>query len=444
MASRRGAAPIVRNFQTRNGGWSASLPTTPTGSWSRPRPRSGETYAEVAHEAIFRRWDKLRQWIAAEREFLAWRSGLEAARRAWQATTDRSKNNALLMGLALAQAQNWLAKRSGVLAAEDRNFISLSRKVARRRQLRVQALVGVLAAGVIAGMAAWVEHDSLNEFWRSVTVTRPFANANIAPYALTAAAEQALKPKDSFRECGPKKQDKDYCPDMVVVPAGSFLMGSPATEKGRFDDEGPQHTVTIDKAFAVSKFELTFAEWDTCFSYGDCTSRPPDVSWGRGQRPVIYVSLDDAQQYVAWLSKMTGKPYRLLTEAEYEYATRAGTTTAYPGATTSARTMPIAIAAAANGTTSRRRRSGRSLPTRSASTTWWAMSSSGWRIATTTAITKHRRTEQPGSAALAPASVSSAAVPGSALQKSSAQRSAMGQLLISGSTISVFGLPGRF
>jgi formylglycine-generating enzyme required for sulfatase activity len=292
----------------------------------------GETYAEVAHEAIFRRWDMLRQWIAAERGFLAWRSGLEAARRAWQATPDRSKNDALLMGLALAQAQNWLAKRSEVLAAEDRNFISLSRKVARRRQLRGQALVGVLAVGVIAGMAAWVEHDSLNAFWRSVTVTRPFAKANIAPYVLTPAAEQALKPdpNQSFRECAAKQQNKDYCPDMIVVPAGSFLMGSPATEKGSYNNEGPQHTVTIAKPFAVSKFELTFDEWDTCVAYGDCTQRPADASWGREQRPVIYVGWDDAQQYVAWLSKMTGKLYRLLTEAEYEYATRAGTTTAYP------------------------------------------------------------------------------------------------------------------
>ena len=74
-------------------------------------PESGETYAEVAHEAIFRRWDKLRDWIAAEREFLAWRSGLEAACHAWQATPAISKGDALLMGFALGQAQSWLAKR---------------------------------------------------------------------------------------------------------------------------------------------------------------------------------------------------------------------------------------------------------------------------------------------------------------------------------------------
>ena len=70
---------------------------------------AGETYAEVAHEAIFRRWDRLRDWIAAEREFLAWRSGLEAARRTWAAMADLDKYDTLLMGVAFTQAQNWSA-----------------------------------------------------------------------------------------------------------------------------------------------------------------------------------------------------------------------------------------------------------------------------------------------------------------------------------------------
>jgi hypothetical protein len=87
-------------------------------------PEGGETYAEVAHEAIFRRWDKLSEWIAAEREFLIWRGGFEAARRAWQATPDGAKNDALLMGLALAQAQAWLAQRPDGLSATDRNSSS--------------------------------------------------------------------------------------------------------------------------------------------------------------------------------------------------------------------------------------------------------------------------------------------------------------------------------
>jgi formylglycine-generating enzyme required for sulfatase activity len=152
-------------------------------------------------------------------------------------------------------------------------------------------------------------------------------SANIWPYVLKPEAEQALKPKDTFRECAPE-QGKDYCPEMIVVPAGSFMMGS--TDKDAYPNEFPQHPITIAKPFAVAKFELTFDEWDTCVAYGDCNPHINDAGWGRGQRPVINVTWDEAQQYVAWLSKMTFKPYRLLTEAEYEYATRGGTQTIYP------------------------------------------------------------------------------------------------------------------
>jgi formylglycine-generating enzyme required for sulfatase activity len=117
---------------------------------------------------------------------------------------------------------------------------------------------------------------------------------------------------------------------MIVVPAGSFTMGSLAIEKGRNADEAPQHSVAIAKPFAVSAAEVTFDEWDTCVAFGDCVAGITDARWGRGQRPVINVAWNEAQQYAAWLGKVTGKPYRLLTEAEYEYAARAGTQTAYP------------------------------------------------------------------------------------------------------------------
>ena len=124
---------------------------------------AGETYAEVAHEAIFRRWDKLKEWIAAEREFLAWRSGLEAARRAWEKTPDKDKNDALLMGFALTQAQSWLARRSDDIPEADRTFIVQSRKAARRRKRRAQALVGVLVAAMASGAAAWWKQDWLKD-----------------------------------------------------------------------------------------------------------------------------------------------------------------------------------------------------------------------------------------------------------------------------------------
>ena len=154
--------------------------------------------------------------------------------------------------------------------------------------------------------------------------TPPAPTQHAANAPLSAEQERALKPGDTFQEC-------TNCPLMMVVPAGSFTMGSPASELGRSSDEGPQHTVTFARQYAVGQFELTFGQWDACVADGGCNGyRPIDRGWGRGRRPVIEVSWDRAKAYVAWLAKKTDKPYRLLTEAEYEYAARAGTQTAYP------------------------------------------------------------------------------------------------------------------
>ena len=136
---------------------------------------------------------------------------------------------------------------------------------------------------------------------------------------LTAAQERALKAGDSFKEGAD-------CPEMIVVPAGRFLMGSPAGQ----GFVRPQHEVTIAKPFAAAKFALTFDEWDACAARGACRPNVTDSGWGRGRRPAINVSWDDAQTYVKWLSSITGKAYRLLSEAEYEYAARAGSQTKYP------------------------------------------------------------------------------------------------------------------
>jgi len=137
------------------------------------------------------------------------------------------------------------------------------------------------------------------------------------------APAPGYQPGETFKDC-------PECPEMVVVPAGTFMMGSPASEKGRFKDEGPRHRVTIAKPFAVGKFEVTFAEWDACVAAGGCNGHhPDDRGWGRGRYPVINVSWTDAKSYVSWLSRKTGKRYRLLSESEWEYVARAGTTTRY-------------------------------------------------------------------------------------------------------------------
>ena len=121
-------------------------------------------------------------------------------------------------------------------------------------------------------------------------------------------------------------KDGSEGPEMVRIQGGCFQMGSPASEKGRGEDER-QHQVCVEE-FVIGKYEVTFEEYDR---FGDVADRekPDDRGWGRGRHPVINVSWEDAVDYTDWLSRETGKRYRLPTEAEWEYAARAGTTTAY-------------------------------------------------------------------------------------------------------------------
>ena len=113
-------------------------------------------------------------------------------------------------------------------------------------------------------------------------------------------------------------------PEMVVIPAGSIRMGC-VSGLDCYDNEKPVHTVMISQSFAVSKYEVTFGDYDR-FTY---PNRVDDEGLGRGRRPIFSVSWNDAKEYVAWLSSQTGQEYRLLTEAEWEYAARAGSTTKY-------------------------------------------------------------------------------------------------------------------
>jgi formylglycine-generating enzyme required for sulfatase activity len=167
------------------------------------------------------------------------------------------------------------------------------------------------------------------------TRTAVLAKAALARLNTLTPEQRLAEPTAVWRVTGALAEFRDCanCPSMVVIPPGDFTMGSPPSEM----QAEAQHRVTIAAPFAVGKFEVTFAEWEACVKGGGCNGyRPDDEGWGRGKRPVIDVTWDDAKAYTSWLSRKTGKRYRLLSESEWEYAARAGTTTTYAfGATIS-------------------------------------------------------------------------------------------------------------
>ncbi len=183
----------------------------------------------------------------------------------------------------------------------------------------------------------WVASSLIEEFYFGTT--RPSAGAPTpAPAAPSSARPPATSPPPSVAAApapsagsdtrkdmkgGELFSDCQGCGEMVVVPAGAFDMGS------IMEYENPTHRVTFAKPFAIGRYEVTFDEWDRCVEEKGCKAQPDDRQWGRGNRPAINISWDDAKAFTAWLSQKTGQTYRLPTEAEWEYAARAGTNTPY-------------------------------------------------------------------------------------------------------------------
>ena len=164
--------------------------------------------------------------------------------------------------------------------------------------------------------------QSIKSFSKSITPLIIF----IALFSFDVQAESPLGAKqkpaliagDIFRDC-------PDCPEMVVAPAGLFIMGLDGKRKA----EQPAHRVNITAPFAVGRYEITFDQWDACLKDDVCTHKPDDHNWGANNRPVINVTWHQIQNYLLWLSRKTGHIYRLPSESEWEYVNRAGTTSAF-------------------------------------------------------------------------------------------------------------------
>jgi formylglycine-generating enzyme required for sulfatase activity len=205
-------------------------------------------------------------------------------------------------------------------------------------------ILGAVSALMLVALAtgAWL-------LFGRATPMRPAAARLTDKIATASTPEKAasLASGTVFRDC------PDVCPPMVVVPAGSFLMGSPGDDRERHSDEIPQHAVTIGRAFAISQYPVTRAEFarfasetgrtaddSSCFTLtGDGRFiETPKAGWRdpgfpqTSRDPVVCMSWNDADAYADWLGRKTAKPYRLPSEAEWEYAARAGATAAHPGA----------------------------------------------------------------------------------------------------------------
>lgn len=165
-----------------------------------------------------------------------------------------------------------------------------------------------------------IEGESLPSIDKAISFTDARSQPSTVK-AMVSSEPNSLPDFALFKDC-------ETCPEMIVIPSGSFVMGSPKDEVGHMHEEEPQIEVTLTR-FALARFETSWDEWEVCVSAGKCASDNDDLGWGKGARPISTIDLKDAQAYIGYLNeKETGK-YRLPTESEWEYSARAGTKTPF-------------------------------------------------------------------------------------------------------------------
>lgn len=233
--------------------------------------------------------------VAARLEGLAESGGIMVSGSVYELVRDKVDHRFTFEGRKRVKNMATPVAAYAVVSGHDREDY-----LARRQRSRRRLMVAGAAAGALAVAWAWYA----------------FVPRDIAP-----AGE--ILPVRIFRDC-------PDCPELVEIPPGSYRRGSPPNEPGHAGSEGPVTRVAIKRSFAIGRYPVTFGEWDRCVQDGACKHKPNDRGWGRGTGPVFYVSWNDTRDYFEWLKARTGRAYRLPSEAEWEYAARAGTSTPYP------------------------------------------------------------------------------------------------------------------
>jgi formylglycine-generating enzyme required for sulfatase activity len=300
------------------------------------RSSGDDPMIDLGHEALIRCWRQLSDPTMEEitRPPRGWLQRAAAAARIWRHTGTARRPRGWLQR-EREDARIW---RSMLVQGEAGDRIS--RAVLEDREAWFAALPGPAWAERYDG--GWDRIGQLLTSSRNAARLGRFGRVGAVVSALLLAAVSSwwtvgVTPRDGLMMLGLRVGLVTPELDMIELPAGVFKMGSTEPERQWAIDQGtrpewvaseaPQHEVEIRHPFAISKYEVTFDDWDLCVADGGCNGyRPSDLGWGRGRRPVINVSWDDAKVYVDWLSKVTDEPYRLLTEAEWEYAARAETT----------------------------------------------------------------------------------------------------------------------
>ena len=265
----------------------------------------------------------------------------KADARALAAENEAAKQRALEQERMAAAAARALAAKDAAAKAASRRAAAQAEKgriaaaqAATARLIREQRATSEAAAKeaearelaarqAAAKDAARMEAAAREATAKDAAAREVAAREAAARLAAMDAATRVIRVSRPTPRFGTVLRDCANCPELVWLPQGEFMMGE-STGAG-----SPRHGVRIDYMLAVGRFEVTFAEWDACVAAQGCRYRPDDSGWGRGWQPVINVSWMDARQYVAWLSRRTGKSYRLLSEAEWEYAARAGSQVRY-------------------------------------------------------------------------------------------------------------------